>query len=154
MTNTKLLLSVAAASVLALNGCGGGSSSTDTTTPPTDTTFQRVTCTDYTPVTGTDTLSGTLSGCLLLTSGTWYLDGKVQVTNGALKIEPGSIVAGRTGTKAWLEVMPSGQLIADSVTFTSEEEVKDPAAGAPGQWGGVTLIGADDRVLQQEAMVQ
>ena len=43
--------------------------------------------------------------------------------HGALKIETGSIVAGKTGTKAWLEVMPSGQLIADSVTFTSEEDV-------------------------------
>ena len=113
MTNTKLLLSVAAASVLALNGCGGGGgSSTSTSTPQPEPTIvpvegQSVTggttptvatgastngeCTqgtNYASVVingqSVDVISGTITQDVTLTTGNVYLlQGKVEVTNNA-----------------------------------------------------------------------
>jgi hypothetical protein len=141
MTNTKLLLSVAAASVLALNGCGGGSSSTDTTTTTTTTP------TTTTPVetgycTSANTIAGDISSDLTLTQDT-CIDGKVRVLDGATLTASAITVAGVLGSKAWIEVLPGGKLYANNVIFTSEEEASG-GTGAPGQWGGVTLIGSDD----------
>ena len=133
MTNTKLLLSVAAASVLALNGCGGGSSSTDTTTPPPVETGY---------CTSANTIAGDINSDLTLTQDT-CIDGKVRVLSGATLTASGITVAGVSGSKGWIEVMPGAKLNANDVIFTSEEEASG-GTGAPGQWGGVTLIGSDD----------
>ncbi len=151
MTNTKLLLSVAAAAVLALNGCGGGSSSstTDTTTTDTNTTDTNTSTTGTTTPTS-DTLSGKISADTTLTADTvWKLDGKVVVESGAtLTIEAGTTVIGVEGTDAWLMVMPGAKLMAEGteanpILFTSEVAYNG-GTEAPGQWGGVTLIGNSD----------
>ena len=138
MTNTKLLLSVAAASVLALNGCGGGSSSTDTTTitDPTPTPTPTGYCT------ADNTIAGFITTDLVLTQDT-CIDGQVQVKSGASLTASGITIAGVAGSKAWIEVLPGAQLNADNVIFTSEEEASG-GTGVAGQWGGVTLIGSDN----------
>jgi hypothetical protein len=135
MTNTKLLLSVAAASVLALNGCGGGGS-TSTSTTPTASTFTTGYCTSD------NTISGFITTNLVLTQDT-CIDGPVQVQSGASLTASGITIAGVAGSKAWIEVLPGAQLNADNVIFTSEEEASG-GTGAAGQWGGVTLIGSDN----------
>ena len=136
MTKTKILLSVAAASVLALNGCGGGGGSDSSPTP--------------TPTPTSETLMGTLSANKTLTADTvWKLDGKVVVPLGVtLTIEPGTKVAGLEGTEAWLMVMPGGKLMAEGtaakpIVFTSETALNG-GTEASGQWGGVTIIGNSD----------
>ncbi|MDY0403254.1 hypothetical protein [Sulfurovum sp.] len=144
MTKTKILLSVAAASVLALNGCGGGGSSDSSpkTSTPTPTP---------TPIpTAEEILMGTLFADKTLTADTvWKLDGKVVVPEGVtLTIEPGTKVAGVESTDAWLMVMPGGKLIAEGtaakpILFTSEAALNG-GTEASGQWGGVTIIGNSD----------
>jgi hypothetical protein len=138
MTNTKVLLSVAASAVLALNGCGGGSSSTSTTPTPTPDPIE------------TEALVGTITEDMTLTADkVWMLNSKVVVPDTVtLTIEPGTTVAGMDGTDAWLMVMPGGELIAngtatDPILFTSEAAVNG-LTEAPGQWGGVTIIGNSD----------
>jgi len=123
MTNTKLLLSVATASVLALNGCGGGASTSTSTSLPEATAVpvqgQNVTggttptvatgasttgtCTvgtDYKTDPSTYTLSGIIDTDKTLDAGKVYLlQGKVEVTGGAtLTIKPGVTIAGAPGT--------------------------------------------------------
>ncbi len=132
MTNTKLLLSVAAASVLALNGCGGGSTSTQTSGTDIGTEYCTV----------DNTIAGSITTDLVLTQNT-CIDGLVQVHNGASLTANGITIAGVSGTKAWIEVLPGAQLNANNVIFTSEEEASG-GTGAAGQWGGVTLIGSDN----------
>jgi len=95
----------------------------------------------------TEVLSGTITVDTVLTADkVWLLDGKVEVDNGAvLTVEPGTTVAGKSGTNGWLLVHPDSQLnaagtVADPILFTSEEAVNGEAE-AFGQWGGVTLIG-------------
>jgi len=92
-------------------------------------------------------ISGTISINTTLTADkVWLLDGKVEVADGVtLTVEPGTTVAGKSGTNGWLLVHPGAQLNAAGtsvapILFTSEEAV-DGAAEAFGQWGGVTLIG-------------
>jgi hypothetical protein len=156
MTHTKLLLSVAAASVLALNGCGGGSSSTDTTTTITDTTtpdtttFERpADCTTYATPTN-PTLPSTITECTYLTADTtWIIDGLVTVSGTTLKIEPGTTLAGLNGTASntsYMVVDRDAKIIAngteaDPIIFTSADVAVDHKAPAVGQWGGLTIIG-------------
>jgi hypothetical protein len=148
MTNTKLLLSVAAASVLALNGCmdiNRTDTATFTTTSYTDTNGTD-TGTDTGADTGYCTVDNTISGFittdLLLTQDT-CIDGQLQVKSGASITANNITIAGVVGSKAWIEVLPGGKIYANGVTFTSEEEASG-GTGAPGQWGGVTLIGNDN----------
>ncbi|HEY9191061.1 MAG TPA: hypothetical protein VIM88_09380 [Sulfurovum sp.] len=181
MTQTKLLLSVAAASVLALNGCGGGG---DSTPPPTDDTVYEVrqvedlkTAVD---AIGSSTIGATTTGDLsytgktkevlpanitsdltLTTNKIWIIEGLVTVTNGAtLTIPAGTLLAGRIGTgdnTSYLVIDKGAKIDAQGtatspIIFTSEVAV-DGNAPAPGQWGGVTLIGnaANDQVGAYEA---
>jgi len=145
MTNTKLLLSVAAASVLTLNGCMDikrtdtatfttytGIPDTNGTTPPAPTGYCTV----------DNTIAGFITSDLTLTQDT-CIDGQVQVKSGATLTASGITIAGVSGSKAWIEVMPGAKLNANNVIFTSEEEASG-GTGAAGQWGGVTLIGSDD----------
>ncbi len=92
-------------------------------------------------------LSGVITESMTLTADkVWLLDGKVEVTNGAvLTVEPGTTVAGKTGTNGWLLVHPDAKLnaagtAAAPIMFTSEIAV-DGGDEAFGQWGGVTLVG-------------
>jgi hypothetical protein len=147
MTQTKLLLSVAAASVLALNGCGGGGSTTTSTTP-TASVFERpADCTSYTTPTSA-TLPSNITECTLLTSDTtWIIDGLVTVSGTTLKIEPGTTLAGKFGTGSNTSYMvidrdakidaPGTE--ANPIIFTSETSLT--AAADVGQWGGLTIIG-------------
>jgi len=144
MTNTKLLLSVAAASVLALNGC----MDINRTDTATFTTYSDTNTTDGTPpaptgyCTDANTIAGFITTDILLTQNT-CIDGQVQVKSGASITANNITIAGVSGSKAWIEVLPGGKLYANGVTFTSEEEASG-GTGAPGQWGGVTLIGNDN----------
>jgi len=155
MTKTKLLLSVAAASVLALNGCGGGGDSTPPTTSTTGVFERPADCTSYT--TPTDPiLPSSITECTLLTADTtWIIDGLVTVKGTTLKIEPGTTLAGKYGTAentSYMVIDRNAKILAegteaDPITFTS---VNTPAA--VGLWGGLTIIGnaADDQVSPYE----
>jgi len=144
MTNTKLFLSVAAASVLALNGCMD-INRTDTATfytdSGTDTNGTTPPPTGYCTV--DNTIAGFITSDLTLTQDT-CIDGQIQVKNGATLTASNITIAGVAGSKAWIEIMPGSKLDADNVIFTSEEEASG-GTGAPGQWGGVTLIGSDNK---------
>jgi hypothetical protein len=79
----------------------------------------------------------------------WELDGLVVVTNGAvLTIEAGTTIVGRSGTGAdtsYMIVDKDSQIIADGteanpIIFTSKTAYEG-GAEAPGQWGGLTIIG-------------
>ena len=137
MTKTKILLSTAAAvAALAFTGCGGGGSSSTTPVVVPDNTASE--------------LTGTISASKTLTADTtWLLNGKVEVPSGVtLTIEPGTTIAGKEGTDAWLFVKPGAQLIANGtssepIVFTSEAAINNETE-APGQWGGVTIIGNSD----------
>jgi len=133
MTYKYIALSTMAAAAITFTGCGGGSStSTEPTVEPT-TGY----CTDA------NTIAGTISTNLTLTQDT-CLDGKVQVASGATLTASEITIAGATGTKAWIEVLPGGKIVADNVIFTSEEEANG-GTGVAGQWGGLTLIGNDNK---------
>ena len=96
------------------------------------------------------TLAGDITNDMTLTADTvWELDGLVVVTNGAvLTIEPGTTIIGKNGTGAntsYLIIDKDAQIIADGtaakpIIFTSEIAYNG-GAEAPGQWGGLTIIG-------------
>ena len=124
MTNTKLLLSVAAASILAFNGCetvatpviftegtgGTGTTPTTGTTPvkgyevtggaaPTVATGADITGECNAGTTYAGTLSGKITTPMTLTSGNVYLlQGKVEVSGTTLTIEDNVTIAGEAGT--------------------------------------------------------
>jgi hypothetical protein len=90
------------------------------------------------------------SGVEITTNTTWtnnniyYLDGFVYVNSGVtLTIEPGTIIKGSLANKGALIIRQGGKLIADGtatqpIVFTSAQ----PAGSrAPGDWGGVILVG-------------
>jgi len=76
----------------------------------------------------------------------WILDGQVEVNDGVtLTIEPGTTIAGKEGTDAWLFVQSGAKLMAEGtaanpIVFTSEAAINGETE-APEQWGGVTIIG-------------
>ncbi len=134
MKLSNILLSSAVIAALTLTGCGS-----DSSTPPVGE--------EPTP---TDALTGTISANKTLTADkTWLLDGQVKVASGVtLTVEPGTTIAGKTGTDAWLMVLPGAKLMAEGtaanpILFTSQEAVDGDAQSA-GQWGGVTIIGNSD----------
>ena len=79
---------------------------------------------------------------------TYLLDGFIHVMDGAtLTIEAGTTIYGKLGTKASLIVRQGGKLVAvgtaeKPIVFTSEYTkpgaAQDPA---PGDWGGIILLG-------------
>ena len=92
----------------------------------------------------TKVLTGTIDNSITLKKGTFTLKGYVYVNNGAiLTIEPGTIVKSDISQKGALIIERGSKLIAEgSVTepfiFTS---VKRSGEKAPGDWGGVILLG-------------
>ncbi len=140
MINSKnTILSVAAVAALTLSGCGSDTPDTPDITSTTSTTS--------TPGATSDTISGDIASDRTLTADrTWILNGRVNVPPGVtLTIEPGTTIAGKEGTSAWLFVAAGAILMAEGteankITFTSEAAIKGEAE-ASGQWGGVTIIG-------------
>ncbi|MDZ7831671.1 MAG: hypothetical protein U5L07_07950 [Desulfobacterales bacterium] len=110
-------------------------------------------------------LAGDIIDDMTLTADTvWQLSGLVVVTNGAtLTIEPGTTIIGESGTgvnTSYMIIDKDGQIMADGtaanpIVFTSKI-AHDGGAEAPGQWGGLTIIGnaADVGVSAGEAQVQ
>jgi len=158
MTKTKILLSVATASVLALNGCGGGSSSS--TGGKTTQDIRPADCTSYTTPAGNE-LAGDITTCTYLTNDrTWIINGLVAVKGTTLKIQEGTTLAGRDGTAdatSYLVVDRDAKILAEGtqaepIVFTSEI-VTNGGVAAEGQWGGVTIIGnaANSQVGAYEA---
>ncbi len=93
----------------------------------------------------TETLSGNITASRTLSAGkTYILDGWVYVKDGAtLTIEPGTIIKGKSATKASLIIERGAKLIAEGtkdkpIIFTSD---KDPGQRATGDWGGIILCG-------------
>lgn len=80
----------------------------------------------------------------------WVLDGLVVVKPGVtLTIEPGTVIAGMSGTgdaTSYMIVDKGAQVIADGestkpIVFTSLDRVENVSNNAVGQWGGLTVIG-------------
>ena len=136
MTYSKIALSVFTAAAITLTGCGGGGSSDTPSAPKPKPTPEP-----------SSELVGTISANKTLTADTqWLLNGKVVVASGVtLTIEPGTTIAGMEGTDAWLMVLSEAKLMANGtaanpIVFTSEAAINGETE-APGQWGGVTIIG-------------
>jgi hypothetical protein len=78
----------------------------------------------------------------------WELDGLVAVKGAVLTIEPGTTIVGLSGTGAntsYMVIDKDAQLFADGtasqpIIFTSKTAY-DGGVEAPGQWGGLTIIG-------------
>ena len=133
-----ILLTILAFTVIVLSACGGGGGggSNDDNNNGTD------------PVDAI--LSGNITTDTILTNDTvWFLDGLVVVTDGAtLTIEAGTTVAGKPGTgnsTSYMIIDAGSKIIANGtaanpITFTSKTAY-DGGVGAPGQWGGLTIIG-------------
>ena len=89
---------------------------------------------------GTGTLTGTLTQNTLVKKGTYALEGIVKVPQGiTLTIEPGATFTAKTSVGSSLVVLQGGKIIADGtatepIVFTSDNK-------KPGDWGGVTLYG-------------
>ncbi|MFZ2631046.1 MAG: hypothetical protein WA081_06720, partial [Desulfosalsimonadaceae bacterium] len=96
------------------------------------------------------TLAGDITTDMTLTAGTvWELSGLVAVKNGSvLTIEPGTKIIGQSGTGAntsYLVIDKGSKIMADGteaqpIIFTSKT-AHEGGVEAPGQWGGLTLIG-------------
>src|SRR6476620_6527028 len=92
----------------------------------------------------TKVLTGTIDNSITLRKGTYTIRGYVYVNNGAvLTIEPGTVVKSDISQKGALIIERGSQLIADGtvsdpIIFTSG---KPAGEKAPGDWGGVILLG-------------
>ena len=101
-----------------------------------------------TDVTKAEILSGDITSNKILTKDKlWKIDGLVKVRPGAtLTIEPGATIFGDNIGDDYIVVMKGAKIIADGtvnepIIFTSEVALKDPSNAAPGQWGGLTILG-------------
>jgi hypothetical protein len=89
-------------------------------------------------------LTGTIDKSITLLKGNYTLRGYVYVNNGAtLTIEAGSIFKSDITEKGALIIERGSKLIADGkadqpIVFTSG---KSPSERAPGDWGGIILLG-------------
>jgi len=93
----------------------------------------------------TITLAGNLEEDITLKSDVNYiLDGWIYVKDGiTLSIEPGTVIRGKSGSKASLIIERGGKIMAEGtaqkpIVFTSD---KEPGARAAGDWGGLILCG-------------
>ncbi len=107
----------------------------------------------------TETISGNLTSSKTLTADkTYILDGWVYVKSGAtLTIQPGTVIKGKSNTKASLIVERGAKIMAEGteqkpIIFTSD---KDPGSRATGDWGGIILCGkAPINVTGGEATIE
>lgn len=107
----------------------------------TTTSVQTATC----PGDPTEELTGEISANKTLTADKcWLLKGIVYVKSGVtLTIEPGTTVMGEQVSLGTLVIQPGGKIDAQGkqdlpIVFTSE---KKKGERAPGDWGGVVLLG-------------
>ncbi|HIP55303.1 MAG TPA: hypothetical protein EYH11_07510 [Sulfurimonas autotrophica] len=159
----KSLISLVAASAIALTGCGGGDDDTQdpqteqpgteqpgTEQPGTEQPGTEQPGTEQPAVTQKENLSGEITTDTTLTADKVYrLNGLVTVKDGAtLTIEPGTIIVGANGTGANTSymVIDKGAKInaqgtaAKPIVFMGETAY-DGGADEWGQWGGLTIIG-------------
>ncbi len=74
----------------------------------------------------------------------WILKGFVVVKNNSvLTIQPGTVIKGAVGQKSALVIAQGSKIMANGtanspIVFTS---AKDPGSRAPGDWGGIILVG-------------
>ncbi|MDC8104890.1 hypothetical protein ACNFU2_08665 [Chryseobacterium sp. PTM-20240506] len=89
---------------------------------------------------GSGTLSGTITKDILIKKGTYILDGVVKITNGAtITIEPGAVFNAVTTKSSSLVVLQDGKI--NAVGTASEPIVFTTTNKQPGDWGGITLYG-------------
>ncbi|MDF1577213.1 MAG: hypothetical protein P1P81_02075, partial [Desulfobulbales bacterium] len=101
------------------------------------------------PTKSVSTLAGDITSDTTLTKDkVWELDGLVAVKGATLTIEAGTTIIGKSGTGAdtsYLVIDKDAKIMAEGtesepIIFTSKIAY-DGGAGAPGQWGGLTIIG-------------
>ncbi|KXH85309.1 hypothetical protein [Chryseobacterium kwangjuense] len=89
---------------------------------------------------GSGTLSGTITKDILIKKGTYTLDGVVKVTSGAtITIEAGAVFNAVTTKSSSLVILQDGKI--NAVGTASEPIVFTTANKQPGDWGGITLYG-------------
>ncbi|MBQ0153034.1 MAG: hypothetical protein KBS61_09110 [Chryseobacterium sp.] len=90
---------------------------------------------------GSGTLSGTISKDILIKKGNYTLDGIVKITNNAtITIEAGATFNVVTTKTSGLVVLQDGKI--NAVGTASEPIVFTTSTKTPGDWGGVTLYGS------------
>lgn len=129
------LLSLTAVLTLALNSCtidvndGLGEGTTVTTPGTTESVLS-----------GSGTLSGTITKDLLIKKGNYTLDGIVKITNNAtITIEAGATFNVVTTKTSGLVILQDGNI--NAVGTASEPIVFTTSTKTPGDWGGITLYG-------------
>lgn len=89
---------------------------------------------------GTGTLSGTITKDILIKKGTYTLDGVVKVTNGAtITIEAGAVFNAVTTKSSSLVILQDGKI--NAVGTANEPIVFTTTNKQPGDWGGITIYG-------------
>lgn len=89
---------------------------------------------------GTGTLSGTITKDLVIKKGNYKLDGIVKVSGGAtLTIEAGAVFSASTNKTSSLVILQDGKINAQGTA--SEPIVFTTDTKKPGDWGGITLYG-------------
>lgn len=89
---------------------------------------------------GSGTLSGTITKDILIKKGNYILDGVVKITNGAtITIEPGAVFNAVTTKSSSLVILQDGKI--NAVGTASEPIVFTTTNKQPGDWGGITLYG-------------
>ncbi|RZJ83782.1 MAG: hypothetical protein EOO20_22185 [Chryseobacterium sp.] len=123
-----IVTSVTSCSIDINDGLGD---TTETTTPGTT---ENV-------LSGSGTLSGTITKDLLIKKGTYTLDGIVKITNNAtITIEAGATFNVVTNKTSSLVVLQDGNI--NAVGTASEPIVFTTSTKKAGDWGGVTLYGS------------
>ncbi|SFN09181.1 hypothetical protein SAMN05421594_0963 [Chryseobacterium oleae] len=130
------LLSLTAVLTLALNSCtievndGLGDGTTVTTPGTTESVLS-----------GSGTLSGTISKDILIKKGSYTLDGIVKITNNAtITIEAGATFNVVTSKTSGLVILQDGKI--NAVGTAAEPIVFTTATKTPGDWGGITIYGS------------
>jgi len=129
------LLSLTAVLTLALNSCtievndGLGDGTTVTTPGTTESVLS-----------GSGTLSGTISKDILIKKGNYTLDGIVKITNNAtITIEAGATFNVVTSKTSGLVILQDGKI--NAVGTAAEPIVFTTTTKTPGDWGGITIYG-------------
>lgn len=90
---------------------------------------------------GSGTLSGTISKDLLIKKGNYTLDGIVKITNNAtITIEAGATFNVVTTKTSGLVILQDGKI--NAVGSVSEPIVFTTSTKTPGDWGGITIYGS------------
>jgi len=106
--------------------------------------FEEETTAPTTPDPTSNIIQGTISSSRFYAKGTWILKGYVYVTDGAtITFEAGCIIKSDVTEKGALIIERGAKLIASGtaanpIVFTSGKAV---GSRAPGDWGGIILLG-------------